>query len=306
MNRGFGGGFGASRQQEKVKTLLIVSVLVCVLCGSVGAMFIFSGSEEVKTVDVIREPRLDTVNVLVPVKQIEPGTTLDSSLFKFEARPKAGLSARAITSLEKVQGMYARSLIVPDQPIVEDYVTRVKPNSAITANIPEGFRAVTIRVDARSSVEGWARPGARVDVVWSTVIRGKQAVNTIVQNAKVLSAERQTEGQQNNNSGAENGVPNTCTLLVSAEDANKIQLASTAGSLSLSLRGDRPDVELPKNQRAITIDDLIANADDTNKPPVDEGPTIRVKQENGQYTEYLMKGGKLVPKKSREPEKKEE
>lgn len=294
MYRSKAGTFGARRQQQRVQVLLLVSFLGCILFGTVSAMFLFSQSDGEKVVEVYKEARLDALHVLVPVKQIEAGTALEPSAFKFEERPKAGLSARTITTLDKIQGQYARSLIIAGQPLVEDLISPVKPNTILSGQIPSGFRAVTIRVDARTSVEGWAQPGAYVDVVWSTVVRGLPAVNTIVQNARILSAGGQAnkDGQQS----GEGAVPGTCTLLVAADDANKIQLASTSGTLSLSLKGDRPDVSPIKNRKPITVKDLLPEAQDTNVADEYTGPVIKVKGADGKDIEYIMKNNRLVPK----------
>ncbi|MCB0310477.1 MAG: hypothetical protein KDD42_04545, partial [Bdellovibrionales bacterium] len=86
---------------------------------------------------------------------------------------------------------------------------------------------------------------------WSSKIKGRPGVKVIVQNAKVLSAERQTAEQVK--PGAP--IPSTVTLLVVAKDAAKIQLASTTGSLSLSLRGDTDNIGTAVDE--ITINDLL-------------------------------------------------
>lgn len=182
--------------------------------------------------------------------------------------------------------MYARSAISKDSPVHQDFITSIRPTNLITANIPEGYRAVTIRVDATSSVEGWARAGANVDVVWASTIRGRQGVTVIVQNAKVLSAERQVE------TGTQPGtpVPSTVTLLVTADDAAKIQLATTTGSLSLSLRGD-DDTGKGSTGRSITVDDLLGSSQQVVNPTERRDGTVRIGGE-----EFFLQNGQLIPK----------
>jgi pilus assembly protein CpaB len=199
------------------------------------------------------EPEIREVEVLIPKKTISPGSKLKPSMFRKEKRPKFGLEEKRIVSdFEQVVGYYARSLIISGQPLHMDYISNVKPTTAISADIPAGFRAVSIKVTATSSVEGWARPGSKVDVIWASRIRGEPGVTVIVQNAKVLSAERQVS------SDTQPGmpIPTTVTLLVTAEDAQKIQLASTTGSLSLNLRGDS-DVGKTDITGSITVQDLL-------------------------------------------------
>jgi pilus assembly protein CpaB len=222
------------------------------------------------------------VTVLVPIREIETGTALMPHMFRQEKRPQVGVSERAITSFEELQGAYARSLIVPGQPLHKEYITTIKPANVLTAKIPEGFRAVTIRTDSLTSVGGFARPGARVDVNWSTRINGAPAIVPIVENAEVLSADSQTTNQE----GTAGIVPNTVTLLVTAEDANKIQLATSSGSLSLSLRGDS-DSQGSHGRGAVTIPDLLGQP--VAKAPVRNDGTVIVDGKK-----YYLVDGSLV------------
>ncbi|RMG43714.1 MAG: Flp pilus assembly protein CpaB [Candidatus Dadabacteria bacterium] len=256
MSKHFG-GVGPINQGDRAKTLALVCLFLFVVFGVVGYLILFQPGPEkatAKTVVVEKEPEVKMVEVLVPIREIQPATPLEPAMFRKEPRPQVGIDSRVIKSYEEIKGHFARSLIVPGQPLHRSYITSVKPTNEITAKIPEGYRAVTIRVDARTSVEGFTRPGARVDVVWSTTLNGKPAVRTIVENAKVLSAERQTETDAMKQAGVP--VPSTVSLLVTAQDAQKIQLASTTGSLSLSLRGDT-DVGKGSGAGVVTVDDLI-------------------------------------------------
>ena len=143
-------------------------------------------------------------------------------------------------------------------------------------------------MDATSAVEGWARPGARVDIVWTTQNRGKQAVITIVQNAKILSAESLTQSQVEQ-TGKSIAIPSTVTMLVTAQDAKKIQLARTSGTLSLTLRGDN-DLGKSEMGGTITFDDLLGTTERT----VDENPNIQGTIKIG-GVEYKLIDGKMVP-----------
>lgn len=206
------------------------------------------------TVVIQKEPEREMVEVLVPLRDIPPSTPLQPSLFKKERRLAISVDERAVKDFEAVIGAYSRTLLVAGTPLHADFITNVRPTTAISANIPVGYRAVAIRVNATSSVEGWARAGSKVDVHWTTTVRGAPSLVTIVQNAKVLSAERQV--QANTQPGA--AVPSTVTLLVSAQDAQKISLAeSTTGQLSLSLRGDSDAGKAEGSGGSITIDDLL-------------------------------------------------
>jgi pilus assembly protein CpaB len=292
MARHFG-GIGPYVEKERTTRVLVSAGVVVVLVLLAFAFFFLyygSSTDAGRAVVVERnvpEPGLRLVDVLIPIEQIEAGSPLEPTMFRRDQRPAVAVNPRVVKDFEEIKGQWARSLIVAGQPLQREYVTSVRPTNAIAPLIPEGHRAVAISVNAISGVEGWARAGAKVDVVWASRIRGQPGVTVIVQNAKVLSAERQVEGASQ--PGAP--IPSTVTLLVTAEDAQKIQLAQTTGSLSLSLRGDN-DPGKGEAALSITIADLLGgNSDD----PVGAIRMRQGKVKIGDDEYFLDSAGKLVP-----------
>ncbi len=258
MSRHFG-GVHSGAQSDKARIFIVLGVVLVVVCSLVALLALYSGasasSPKPVQVEAPVEPQVKMVDVLVPVQDVEAGKPLEPGMFRRESRPQVGVSPRVVRDFEEIQGQFARSLIVAGQPLHRDYITSVRPTNQITANIPEGYRAVTISVDARSAVEGWVRPNARVDVMWASNVRGRPGITMIVQNAKVLSAERNTDSKVQPGTP----VPSTVTLLVTAADAAKINLAQTTGSLTLQLRGDN-DPGKGMEANTTTLDDLFNEA----------------------------------------------
>ncbi|MCB0334911.1 MAG: Flp pilus assembly protein CpaB, partial [Bdellovibrionales bacterium] len=213
---------------------------------------------------VVKEkaPEIKMVDVLIPIQDLPSGQQFEPTFFRVEKRPEVAVDPRIVRSYEQVNGQFAKTLIIAGQPLHADYVTATRPVSAISASIPAGYRAVTINVNATSSVEGWAAPGSKVDVVWSSVVNSKNQITTIVHNAKVLSANRQVA--QSNDPAAP--VPTTVTLLVTAKDAQKITLATTSGTLALALRGDS-DTGKVDYSGSITLDDLLGSSKKPEQEP---------------------------------------
>lgn len=291
MTRHFG-GINPVKRNDSARYIIILSAFLLVVCSFVAVIFLSSGSSDANqpTTVVIHEPQIEMAEILIPIQRIEQGAMLEPSMFRKENRPKVGLSAGAIRDLEQIQGQYAKALILPDQPLHEEYITRTRPINAITQKIPDGFRAVTIRVDAKTAVEGWAVPGVRVDVVWASQVAGKQALTVIVENSMILSADKNVD------SNAKGGppIPSTITLLVSNEDAKKIQLASLSGTLSLSLRGDN-DSGKGGSGGTITLDDLLGKGKDGPVQPQCEGK-VKTCTRDGVCEELCLGlDGKLSP-----------
>ena len=238
------GGFGGRSSRKSDGSLVLIMVCTIAFVAFGGTAIYLLGQDSVPGMNqsrvVVKEEKpqeLRSVEVLIPIKNIEAGEELKPQLFRVENRPQISVDARTVGSQEQLVGQYARSMIIAGRPLSLDYLTSIKPVSPISSEIKPGYRAVTIPVDAKSSVEGWAKAGSRVDVFWISNLGGKSqaSLSLIVQNAKVLSTDRAVSNQPNN---PEKPIPAHVTLLVTAQDAQKIQLAKTTGSVSLALRGD--------------------------------------------------------------------
>ncbi|MEZ4754008.1 MAG: Flp pilus assembly protein CpaB [Bdellovibrionota bacterium] len=292
MSRHFG-GTGSAGQTDRTKLVLLLVLCFLLTLVAIVVFFLLTSPKSEKDNSAVVTPveqeeiQIKMVNVLVPVHEIIAGTQLTAEMFKVQSRPAVGITGRVVKDFEAIKGYYSKSLIVPGQPLYMDYISPERPINTLTASIPEGYRAVTIRVDQRSGVEGWARPGARVDVVWASRIRGQPGVTVIVENAKVLSAERDTSSDGSKKDGETGPVPSTVTLLVSAKDAAKIQLAATTGSMSLSLRGDS-DAVGAVSVGSITVDDLLGGTTEEIEEDYDGKVTIE-----GQ--EWYLRKGELIP-----------
>lgn len=197
-------------------------------------------------------PLEGTVEVIVPVSNIQPGAGFQPQMFKRERKPEVVVGPDTVRSFDELKGMYARGVLVANRLVNREFLTSLQPVNALTASIPPGYRAIAIPVDATSSVEGWAQPGARVDVVWVTEYTGRNTASVIAHNAKVLSANRRTEGANSARvvrtaatssrgsslpGAASDAIPPTVTLLLSVQDSMKVRLASLHGKLGLVLRG---------------------------------------------------------------------
>ncbi len=211
------------------------------------ALHLSSGPSKANTVVTAPQAVIDDgmIDIIVPVKNVAPGATLDSKMFRRVRKPELVVSADIIRDFEEVKGLYSKGMLVAQQPIHRDYLTSLQPVNALTASIPKGYRAIAISVDAISSVEGWAQPGARVDVIWVTKDFGMQMAYVIAPNAKVLSANKKAEGARVNGKDKDAEVPSTVALLLSVRDAMRVRLAALNGRLALVLRGIDSDNNKP-------------------------------------------------------------
>jgi Flp pilus assembly protein CpaB len=227
------------------ETIVIQFVLLagaCFIClVGVVAFMHFSSSEGIAAtanIPVADEIPSDTVNVIVPIENIQPGTALEPQMFRYDRRPMVIVGPEIVKEVDETKNLFTKGLLVANQPVNRDLLTSLQPINVLTASIPPGYRALSLAVDAVASVTGWAQPGARVDVVWVYNDQVTKRAAVIASNAKVLSANRQTEHSANDGKAKDEiEVPSTVTLLLPHREAMKVRLASKNGQLSLVLRG---------------------------------------------------------------------
>ena len=232
-------------------------------------------------------------DILVANKRIEQGERLEEHMFTFVQMEenKVPIAALRRKDLPSVVGKFAAKLIDPNIPVLVDALSENKPINPL--NIPAGYRAVTITVDARTGVEGFAKPNTRVDVLWTFTQDGRQKVASIVRFTKILSVGGVTGTEANKANIA--GAHTTVTLLVSEKDAKKIELARTLGTLSLSLVGEQEQGAKDTDPDAISIQDLIGRpATDDSQPEevASDGVMYTSDPRSGKQMRYILKNGR--------------
>jgi len=275
-------------KQNQNRTIMLAVGGGCLVLGL--AIVLLSGGDSSQdqrdpTVIVQSAPEIDMVDVLVPVRPIEIGTEFMPDMFRVEQKPRLSLPSGTISLFEQqLRGKFARDRIMTDLPISDQQVMSVRPVTAISKKIPEGFRAVTIPVDQTTGVEGWAKPGVKVDIAWTSNKSGESLVKTIVYNAEVLSA----GGNPAANPNEPAGQVSTVTLLVSDVDAGKIHLAQTEGKLSLSLRGDTDSSGPSGPGGVLTLDDLLGRSVKSIPAVRKRLGCVKVRRPEGGYDEMCL------------------
>ena len=124
--------------------------------------------------------------------------------------------------------------VVKNEPILTGKLASKEAGAGLPPTITAGMRAISVKVNEVIGVAGFVVPGTRVDVVVTLSKQHDSVSRVVVTNAQVLTAGTKYDQEQ-----AKDGkpVPSTVvTLLVMPEDAERIALASTEGSIMLTLR----------------------------------------------------------------------
>ena len=162
--------------------------------------------------------------------------------------PKESTPDGAFDTPEKLAGRVAVVNIAAREPITESRLAAEGTAAGLSAVIPEGYRAMTVKVDDAAGISGFIMPGSLVDVVVTIDPQGmshQDPVSKIVlQNIKVLANGQNIDKPENEREA--NSVK-AVTLQVTPEQAEKLALAATEGKLQLVMRNqvDQGDEQTP-------------------------------------------------------------
>lgn len=195
----------------------------------------------------------DTVRVAVAAAPMDYGTEVTPDKIKFVEYPVASLPAGAFrdvgTLLPAGKRRVALRSITINEPILPSNISAEGEGASMAALLPEGMRAVSVKINEVSGVSGFVQPNDSVDVLITRTLGGSQITDVLLQNTKVLAM-----GQSAKGSGQPQ-VSKSATLQVDPIGAQKLALGEAVGSLSLVLRKPGEEENSPVVQ-TVSIDDL--------------------------------------------------
>jgi len=294
------------------KLVLLIGALVVAAITAVTAKNMFSGASAPQAVAKPVVPA--GPEVLVATRTLPVGTIIDAESLKYQMWPEGlvqpayfvkggqpgeggegGEGAVPMTDPSSLIGSVVRNEITAGQPITQGALIRPGERGFLAAALGPGMRAVTVSVSQTSGVAGFIFPGDRVDMVLTQEVSGGdgpplKVSETILSNVRVLATDQRTSATD------EEGKPevltmSTVTLEVTPKIAEKIAVAQTIGTLSLSLRSiadnaqelERAiaagEIDVPEGDAKAEKRMLLAIAD----KPIDETPTFTVGGDVSRY-----------------------
>lgn len=186
------------------------------------------------------------VEVLVATKALPVGTILGPESIKFVPWPEELVEGayyrKAETDLKSLQGTVVRFAVPAGQPITQGGIVKPGDRGFLAAALGAGMRAVTVPVSAQSAVAGFVFPGDRVDLLLTQTVPGGgdgpplKVSETVLRNLRVLATDQKTDKQTDESGNTVVTAYSTVTIEATPRIAEKIAVAQTLGSLSLSLR----------------------------------------------------------------------
>jgi pilus assembly protein CpaB len=200
--------------------------------------------------------------------------------------PKESTPDGAFEAPEKLAGRVAVTNIAAREPITESRLAPEGTAAGLSAIIPEGYRAMTVKVDDAAGISGFIQPGTLVDVV--VVIDPREGSGMqdpiskiVLQNIKVLANGQNIDKPKDEREA--NSVK-AVTLQVTPEQAEKLALASSEGKLQLVMRSqiDQGDEQTPGvNKRGLLSGERATPAPEpgslkSEQPKTESKPVRRV------------------------------
>jgi pilus assembly protein CpaB len=204
-----------------------------------------------------KAPPVDTVSVVVAALNIPRGVLVSADLIKTHEYPKDLAPSGAILKKEDALDRSAFYTMVIGEPLLESKLSP-KGQRGLASLVKDGMRAFTISTNVASGVAGFILPGNKVDVLMtftaggSTDLTGGGSTTTLLQNVEILAVDQKVEAPADNKVDSTN--LRSVTLLVTPNQAAKLSLGATKGTLHLTLRN--PDDKLAVIVRPTTVNDI--------------------------------------------------
>jgi pilus assembly protein CpaB len=185
--------------------------------------------------------------ILVAKKALPVGTIIDADSFTFQPWPKELMQSAYYvegapdSDIKKLLGTVVRYQVTAGQPVTRGSLVGPQDRGFLAAALGPGMRAITVPVNASAGVAGFVFPGDHVDMVLTQQVQGGgdgaalKVSETIVRNIRVLATDQRIT-DKNDDGKTEVKTFSSVTLEVTPRIAEKVAVAQSMGTLSLSLR----------------------------------------------------------------------
>jgi pilus assembly protein CpaB len=224
---------------DKKKLLLLIGALIIAIGTGLAARSVLSGSSAPEAA-AVAPPVPQGPKVLVAQRALPVGTIVTQDSISFQAWPKEMVQdayfIEGEADLAKLIGTVVRNPVTAGQPVTQGSLVSPGDRGFLAAALGPGMRAITITVSQKTGVAGFIFPGDHVDLLLTQAVQGDlKTTETILRNLRILATDQSTDTEIIDGKSIVR-QSKTVTLEVTPRIAEKIQVAETIGSLSLSLR----------------------------------------------------------------------
>ena len=212
---------------------LIIAVLAAVAFGLIAAVSVS------RYLANAQEYTRNLSNVVIARTDIEIGSRIIQEQLTVAQFPRSVAPEGTYSKIdERLIGRIAVTRISAREPITESRLAPEGSAAGLSAIIPEGYRAMNVRVDDVVGISGFIMPGTLVDIVVTieppeNAAKRERISKIVLQNIKVLANGANLDKPKNEKEAER---VRTVTLQVTPDQAEKLALAATEGRLQLVMR----------------------------------------------------------------------
>ena len=220
----------------------------------------------------------DKGRIAVANTDIELGGRISPEMIRMTDWPAGSVPVGAFDEASKLEGRVVLVSMQRGEPLTETRLAPIGTKGGLSAVVPQGKRAMTVRVNDVIGVAGFALPGTFVDVMVNTQGEGGQrgdrdhdrTISKIVLERILVLA----VAQEADRDGTKPKVVNAVTLELTPHDAELIDLARSVGTLSLVLR-NQTDAKSTVRGEGVTKAELLGMARPEPEAPKVVAPAPR-------------------------------
>jgi pilus assembly protein CpaB len=275
-------------------TRIRVFIVLVLALGAGGALaygtYNYIQNAPVKTVSVPTRP------VVVAASDLQLGAELRADDLQVVAWPANAVPEGAFSQQSELVGRGLVAPVVRYEPLLPSKVASKEAGSGLPPAIPQGMRAVSVRVNEVIGVAGYVLPGTHVDVLVTATPNDQRADTTskvVLTNVQVLTAG--TKLEQAGDKGKPLAV-SVVTLLVTPEQSERLTLASTEGKIQLALRNplDQGAPSTPGIRPAVLLGTPAPSARPTVRPAANKTTPVPAAEPAPAPTIEVIRGDKRV------------
>jgi pilus assembly protein CpaB len=228
---------------DRKKLVLLIGALIVAIGTAMAARSMFAGAAAPQAEAAAPVPV--GPKVLVAKRGLPVGTIITADAVGYQLWPQEMVQDAYFidgeADMTKLLGTVVRQPITAGEPVTQGSLVAPGDRGFLAAALGPGMRAITVPVSAKTGVGGFVFPGDRVDLMLTQTVEGEgdaslKTTETILRNLRVLATDQSTESTTTEAGKTVVRAFRTITLEVTPRIAEKISVAQTIGTLSLSLR----------------------------------------------------------------------
>lgn len=233
---------------DRKKVILLVAALLIAAVTALMARSMFTGASAPQAAAAAAPAPVPAgPKVLVATKALPVGTIITADSVRYQPWPKELIEAAYFqegdggASIDSLVGTVVRNAVTAGQPLTQGSLVKPGDRGFLAAALGPGMRAVTVPVSALTGVAGFVFPGDRVDLVLTQNVEANagpplKVSETIVRNLRVLATDQRATPSIDDKGNSVVSEYKLVTIEATPRIAEKITVAQSIGTISLSLR----------------------------------------------------------------------